>query len=241
MPYHVKLSQFEGPLDLLLHLISNAKIRIEDIFVSEITEQYMRHMESMDELDMDRASEFLQMAAMLIYIKSRTLLPRHIEEEEEEFLEQELISQLKQYKAYKDICETLKVLEEEAVAVFYKLAEEFHGERKVSLEGVTLEGLRGAYLEALQRKKQYEEEQNPKPLSISKETFSVKEKICFLLMELSRNDTVSFFSLLKGVSGREETAVIFLAVLELIQRNEITIRQQNSFADIYMYKSKKAG
>ena len=104
MAYYISLKQFEGPLDLLLTLITKAKVDICDIFVSEITEQYLQSMEGISELDMDTASEFLTMAATLIEIKSRALLPRmpEPEEEGEETPEQALIRRLQEYKAYKE-------------------------------------------------------------------------------------------------------------------------------------------
>ena len=101
--YYVSLKQFEGPLDLLLHLITRAKVDIKDIFVSEITEQYLASMGSVDELDMDTASEFLTMAATLVYIKSRSLLPKPPKENtEEEDPADALIRQLREYRAAKE-------------------------------------------------------------------------------------------------------------------------------------------
>lgn len=99
MAYEVHLKEFDGPLDLLLHLIEQAKVDIKDIFISEITNQYLSLMEELDELDMDTASEFLTMAATLVYIKSRSLLPKPPKEaEEEEDPEEALVRQLKEYK-----------------------------------------------------------------------------------------------------------------------------------------------
>ena len=119
MPYVVSLKQFDGPLDLLLTLISKAKIDIRDIFVSQITEQYLEYMQGVDELDMDSASEFLQMAATLVEIKSRALLPKppKPEDPDEETPEQALIRQLTEYKAFKETCEDVKVDIREGVAL----------------------------------------------------------------------------------------------------------------------------
>lgn len=234
MSYTVKLSSFEGPLDLLLHLISNAKIRIEDIFVSEITEQYLRHMEELDTLDMERASDFLQMAATLLYIKSRSLLPRREEDAAEEGdPEAELIERLRQYRLYKEACEALKGMEKDAKAVFFKLAEEIPiAPVKVSFEGVTLEALCEAYLAAVRRLKIPDEREKEKPLHIAKEYYSVKEKMNHVLREARRNERISFFELFKKARSKMEAAVIFLAVLELLHINEITIHQENMFDDI---------
>ena len=109
MPYIVSLKQFDGPLDLLLTLISNAKIAIQDIFVSQITEQYLETMSLVDELDMDSASEFLQMAATLLEIKSRSMLPKPPKPEDPDELspEEALIKQLEEYRQFKQLIERL--------------------------------------------------------------------------------------------------------------------------------------
>ena len=119
MPYIVSLKQFDGPLDLLLTLISSAKLDIQDIFVSEITEQYLESMKLVDELDMDSASEFLQMAATLLEIKSRAMLPKPPAPEDPDALtpEQELIRQLTEYKQFKEISARMHQLEEDARAL----------------------------------------------------------------------------------------------------------------------------
>ncbi|NLT98709.1 MAG: segregation/condensation protein A, partial [Christensenellaceae bacterium] len=145
--YTVRIEHFEGPLDLLLHLVGRARINIEDIFVSEVTGQYLAYVSSMDALSMESASEFLEMAATLLYIKSRMMLPAEQVEEEEEDPEQELIHRLKTYKIYKEAAEALKGYEARAERVYFKLPEEigFPGE-KLLLEQMTLDGLCAAYL-----------------------------------------------------------------------------------------------
>ena len=149
-----KLSNFEGPLDLLLHLISKAKIEPKDIFVSEITTQYLRMMKNVD--DMDSASDFLQMAATLIYIKSRSLLPvkRRDDDLDDDGLtpEEHLIVQLNEYKRYKEASEQLRMFEEGGQLDYYKLPEEIvdsPGEEMGSVEDVKL--LAEAYRQALER------------------------------------------------------------------------------------------
>ena len=142
--YYVSLKQFEGPLDLLLHLITRAKVDIKDIFVSEITEQYLASMGSVDELDMDTASEFLTMAATLLEIKSRARLPRPPEptEDGEETPEQTLIRRLEEYKLYKESAGRMKEFEQAAMQVFSKLPEEYPlPPQPVELTGLSLDGL----------------------------------------------------------------------------------------------------
>ena len=155
MPYTVQLQQFEGPLDLLLHLIEEAELDVKDIFVSEITAQYLSYMDQLDELDMDTASEFLTMAATLLYIKSRQLLPRPPKEDEaEEDPETLLIRQLRDYKAFKEASEQLKTLFEDAKNSHTRLPEDIPlPPKEVALDGATMDGLFAAFLEMLARKK----------------------------------------------------------------------------------------
>ena len=154
MPYIVSLKQFDGPLDLLLTLISSAKLDIQDIFVSEITEQYLESMKLVDELDMDSASEFLQMAATLLEIKSRAMLPKPPKPEEEGALspEEELIRQLTEYKQFKEISARMHQLEEEARALLTKLPEEYPlPPPNIEITGLTLEKLAKAFKKVLER------------------------------------------------------------------------------------------
>ena len=142
MPYIVSLKQFDGPLDLLLTLISNAKIDIRDIFVSEITEQYLESMKLVDELDMDSASEFLQMAATLLEIKSRAMLPKPPKPEDPDELtpEEALIKQLEEYRQFKEVSARMHQLEEEARALLTKLPEEYPlPPPNIEITGLTLE------------------------------------------------------------------------------------------------------
>ena len=164
MAYYISLKQFEGPLDLLLTLITKAKVDICDIFVSEITEQYLQSMEGISELDMDTASEFLTMAATLIEIKSRALLPRmpEPEEEGEETPEQALIRRLQEYKAYKEGAGQMREFEKAAQAVFSKLPEEYPlPPPTVELTGLTMDGLMAAIERMIKRLEEKEENRNP--------------------------------------------------------------------------------
>ncbi len=152
MAYCVQLKQFEGPLDLLLHLIEESKVDIKDIFVSEITAQYLSYMNQVDELDMDTASEFLTMAATLLYIKSRQLLPRPPrEDEEEEDPEVLLIRQLRDYKAFKEASEKLRELFDAARDSCTRLPEDvLLPPKEVELDGATMDTLFSAFLEMLE-------------------------------------------------------------------------------------------
>jgi len=231
--YKVQIEQFEGPLDLLLHLIGKARIDIEQIFVSEVTGQYLEHIAAMPQISMDRASEFIEMAATLVYIKSRMLLPgTDLKEEPEEDPEQELISRLKAYKAFKDAALALKTHETAAHDVYYKLPEEVElSEDRWEIEQMTLQNLCDAYLEVLKRlpDAQYERIEE---VEIHKDPFTVKERSRYILRALSSLGYATFFSLFTGARTRLEVAVTFVALLDLIHKSLVAISQESSYADI---------
>ena len=239
MAYVVSLKQFDGPLDLLLTLISRAKVDICDIFVSEITEQYLQSMENVDELDMDSASEFLQMAATLVEIKSRALLPKPPEPEdpEAETPEQALIRQLTEYKAFKEASEDLKKLEEEAKMLLSKLPEEYPlPPPTYELTGLTLEGLAKAFARVLSRLN--EPEAAPRQREIRRDAFTVQSCMYKITSRL-RQGEVSFDSLFEDEPCRAEIVGLFMAMLELLRLNRLTLRQHSVFGDITLLPVKK--
>ncbi len=234
MEYTVKLAQFEGPLDLLLHLISKAKIDLQDIFVSKITEQYLIYMEQIEELDMDRASEFLNMAATLLYIKSRALLPTKREEaEDENFVdpETELIERLRAYKLYKEASERLADMASDACAIYYKLPEELVDfEQELIIEGSDANALYAAFLELLNNRKKEPEER--KRVEIKQDVFSIRVQKKKILERLRRERNISFTSLFEQSATHMEIAVTFVALLELWHVGKLAVRQKKAFADI---------
>ncbi len=238
--YRVQITQFEGPLDLLLHLIGRARIDIEQIFVSEVTGQYLDYVADMPALSMDRASEFIEMAATLVYIKSRMILPSEPAlEEEEEDPEQELIDRLKAYKVYKDASLALKEREAAGLDVYYKLPEEVSfGEEKWEIEQMTLESLCDAYREVLQRLPDANYER-VEEVQIQKDLFTVKERTRFILKSLGRMGSASFFSLFAQSRTRLEVAVTFLALLDLIHRNLVSISQEACYQDIIITRKEE--
>jgi segregation and condensation protein A len=240
--YKVQIEQFEGPLDLLLHLISKACIDIEDIFVSEVTGQYLSYVSSISELSMDSASEFLEMAAVLVYIKSRMILPfgdDETEEEEEEDPEQELIQRLKTYKTFKDACEEMKSYEEKGLRVYYKLPEEIaYPDERIEIEEISLQDLFEAFAELMRRIPDGEAERIEE-VEIQQETFTIKDRTRHILKKLSELNTATFFSLFSDARSKMEVAVTFIALLELIHESIVTIKQNGSYEDIYI--TKKAG
>ncbi len=237
--YKVQIEQFEGPLDLLLHLINKACIDIEDIFVSEVTGQYLSYVSSIPGLSMDSASEFIEMAALLVYIKSRMILPfGDIEEEdkEEEDPEQELIERLKTYKMFKDVCLAMKEYEEKGLRVYYKLPEEvaLPGER-IEIEKILLQDLVDAYAGVIGRIPDGNVERIEE-VEIRQESFTIKERTVFILKKLSEMSSATFFSLFSEARSRMEVAVTFVALLELVHESVVRINQKDSYEDIYITK-----
>ena len=240
--YKIKLSAFEGPLDLLLHLISKAKIDIKDIFVSEITEQYLEYIRNIGTPDMDSASEFLQMAATLIYIKSRAMLPRAKQEDiDEDGLtpEERLIKKLTEYKRYKEGCAKLRELEKSAALCYYKLPEELNAEELPPIYvNADKDLLYKAFLQAM---KKVESENRPeKEVKITKDSYSVKQQMKVIIARLSIASRLMFSELLSKTPGREEIAVTFLSLLELINKNAVSVKQDGAFSGIYITLKEKS-
>ena len=233
MAYVVSLKQFDGPLDLLLTLISRAKVDIRDIFVSEITEQYLASMEGLDELDMDAASEFLQMAATLLEIKSRALLPPDKSQDpEEESPEEALIRQLTEYKTFKELSGEMKSLEEEARALITKLPEEYPVPPPLfELTGLTLDGLARAFARVLKRVQDRQETGEPARREIQRDRFTVQSCMFRIQRRVKKGET-SFAALFEDAPGRDEVITVFLALLELLRLNRITVRQRNVYGEI---------
>ncbi len=227
----VRLSQFEGPLDLLLHLVARAQVDIRDIFVSHITEQYLQAVQQAGDFDMDAASEFLSMAALLIEIKSRALLPRPpAPEEEGESPEEALVRRLTEYKRFKDACEELRFLEQGASAHFYKLPEERPpAAAEVLLDDMTLSRLTRAFAKLLMR---VPPEDAPEPVhTIAREAVTVPQSMAHIV-GLVRRGPVHFAQLFSGTPSREEIVTVFLALLELLRQERVSVDQQDVFGEI---------
>lgn len=235
MAYTVRLSDFEGPLDLLLHLISRAKVRIEDIFVSEITEQYLASIEDLSGLDMDTASEFLQMAATLLEIKSRALLPKPPKEEEEDPREV-LIRRLEEYKAIKEAGQELRSYETVAASQMTRLPMEMVTETKVELKQMSLSSLQEAFLNILLRARR--EDSVPAPRRIARDSFTVVECMTNILSRLETEGETTFEALFESAATRDEIVTTFLAMLELLKSNRIEISQNGLYAPIMINKRK---
>lgn len=241
MPYNVKIDAFEGPLDLLLHLVNHLEIDIYDIPVAEITEQYLLYIHTMKELRLDVASEYLVMAATLLAIKSKMLLPKHDEQLDDEFEfeteedpREELVQRLIEYRKYKTIAFDLKSLENERSLLFTKppsdlsdFAKEITPEK--TNMNVSLYDMLGALQKLLRRKKL----QRPLATKIAKQEITIERRMEEILQRLTKRGRRSFFDLFPN-HDKEHIVVSFLAILELIKQRKITVEQEGNFSEIYV-------
>lgn len=236
MAYIVSLKQFDGPLDLLLTLISTAKIDIQDIFVSEITEQYLESMRLIDELDMDTASEFLQMAATLLEIKSRAMLPKPPKPEDPNELspEEALIRQLTEYKLFKEASEKMHVLEEEARALLTKMPEEYPlPPPNIEITGLTLDKLARAFRRVLERAMESERADAMANREIKRDRFTVSGCMSRITRKL-KSGRFGFTELFDENMTRAEVITMFMALLEMVKLNRLHVEQQAAYEEIYL-------
>lgn len=223
MTTNVQLEIFEGPLDLLLHLIKKNEVSITDIPIATITEQYLSTLELIQSLNLDVAGEFLVMAATLIHIKSRMLLPPGEEEDEEEEggdPREELIRRLLEYQRFKEAAEELEKREILRRDVFVRPSEVPDEMESVGFEGLSLFDLISALRHVLDR---FPEE---RVHEVTLERISVREKMSSLLDDLQRRGKVIFQSLFEAAVSRLEVVVTFLAMLELVKIRAIRVAQE---------------
>lgn len=241
MELSYKLENFEGPLDLLLHLIEKNKVNIYDIPIALITKQYLDYVNAMQEENLDIVSEFLVMAATLLDIKSRMLLPvEESEEEDEEDPRAELVRRLLEYKMYKYMAEELGIREEDADRILYREPsvpkEVRQYEPPVDLDALigdlTLAKLQSIFESCMKRQEDRKDPVRSKFSTIKKEPVSLETKTRDLLHYARTNRKFSFRKLLDGQKDKVEVVVTFLAVLELMKVGKITISQENLFDDI---------
>lgn len=234
--YKFKLNQFEGPLALLLHLIKITKIDIRDIFLSDITEQYLKLMEDIDDVDTEKASEFISMAATLLEIKSKGLLPKESEVTDEEDPAERLIRQIEEYKLFQEQSEKLGKFED--VGKFYREPDSSVGEFKYELpEKLSIDALITAFSNLMQKITIRAEVVQEK--KIVKDRFTVAQKISQIKDMLLAKDEFKFDELFESEEySKSEVINTFLALLELLKRQYILVRQENLFGEIDIVKNK---
>lgn len=244
MHYNVKIDSFEGPLDLLLHLINKLEIDIYDINVAEITEQYLDYVHAMQVLQLDVASEFLVMAATLLAIKSKMLLPKHEEDlldddlmyEPEEDSREELIERLVEYRKFKEAADDLKEMELERGLIFTKppsdlsdfsLNKEENAKQELD---VSLYDMLAAFQKLLKRKKL----QTPLATKITRQEIPIENRMEEIVGFLRNKKGRISFDELFPIATKSHIVVTFLAILELLKRRQVFVEQEGNFADIFV-------
>lgn len=238
--YAIKIHNFEGPLDLLCHLIDKNKMDIYDIKINEIADQYIEYLNQMEEMNLDIASEFIIMASTLIYLKSKSLLPKQ-EEAEEELTEEELIQRIIEYKKYKEIIKKLKVNYEENSKIFLGNQEQIELPKKRIEKEYDKDLIPNLYKTLLEKN---EEKINKNAENIEKiaitDNYTVTSKVKEMFKALIKNNKFVFnklFSLKEH--NKQEVVTAFSGLLEMSKRDKVNTKQEDLFEDIIVEKKKK--
>lgn len=226
MKYNIHLQVYDGPLDLLYDMISKQKIDIKDISITEITKQYLSYLEMLDKMDLEITSEFITMASKLLQIKSRYLLYKQKDNNEEEDPRLELMEKLEEYKKYKLAAEDLKSNVTDLSEVFYRKKEEIIIDEKIDLEDISLEAIKMILPRILNIKKAEEIEPNDDKLNkiVKGRIVSVEEKIVYIRNIIKDKDDVRFSNIIENCD-KDEVIATFLSILELIKAKEIIVEQ----------------
>ncbi len=243
---NVHLEAFEGPFDLLFHLIEKNEIDIYDIPIAQLTEQYIAFLEQAEYKNMDGMSEFLLMAATLIEIKSKLLLPKQKQEQPQQDPREELVNKLLEYKKFKEITEDFKKREETAALVLYKEADKAVEKLKQSnkqdlnldkfLCGITLDNLYEAFTEVMKRRETKVDRVRSSFKSVERDLYTIDEKIDYIRDLLILRPSVSFYTIFRPKAVKMEIVVTFLALLELIKMKEVSVSQKETFSEILITK-----
>ncbi len=236
MNYKVNLPIFEGPMDLLLFLIKKEELNIYDIPIGTITQQYLEYLSIMEQLNLEIAGDFILMSATLMRIKAQMLLPAVAEDGEEiEDPRKELVQNLIEYQKFKDVAYDLSVKEEYQSNLFKREYFKFVPEEDVQLElemdDVTLFKLTQAFHTVLHRKDKIDFHR------IELLQYSVDEQILYLEEKINKQNKISFFSLFENFSNKLILVMTFLALLELIRRQVVKVRQSRHFNDIWVVRN----
>ncbi|MCI5971272.1 MAG: segregation/condensation protein A [Oscillospiraceae bacterium] len=231
-----KLQTFEGPLDLLLHLIKKNKVSVYDIPIVEITNQYLEYLDKMEQFDLEISSEFLYMASELLYIKSKMLLPKHDEDEEDP--RRDLADRLVEYEKIKKAKEKLEKMQYQGYLSFYKpptLPEKENKPKRI--EHIDIEKLTEAFMTVIEKT----ERKMPPPKEkfegiVAHVTISVEDKTAYYLSRIKKGESVSFFKMFENVESRSEAVSAFLAILELMRSGVFEAYDKDG--EIYIERTK---
>ena len=241
--YSIKTNDFEGPLDLLCHLIDKNKMDICDINISDITDQYIEYLNKMEKLNLEIASEFLIMASTLLYLKSRTLLPvvENSDSDEKELTEEELLQRIIEYKKYKENSEKLRIMYQENSRRIFKDEEKIKfPKKKLDIE-LNYSLIVSAYSKIIEKNKNRlnKNAKNIKKIAIT-DTYTVSSKVKEMYKELIRNKRFVFNNLYsQNQCNKEEVVTAFTGLLEMSRRSKVQTSQEALFGDILVEKLRK--
>ena len=239
--YTTVLDNFEGPLDLLLHFIRQARIEIKDVFVSKVTEQFLEYMKGLPSLDLEKASEYLNIAATIIEIKSHYLLPVPDDEIPEEWqeMEEQFISELEEYNAQlKEMIkeEEVKLKERETVGYFFKAPDKDLTGFNVQFKDMDLDGLMDALTKMLVRV-EAQKRTAPPAREIPKDIYTVRDKIKHIRDTIAVKEQMEFEELFENDSSTPEIVTTFQALLELLKHQFLLVEQEELFSKITIKKN----
>ncbi len=240
--YAIKIENFEGPLDLLCHLIDKNKMNIYEINLSEITDQYIEYINAMEKMNLEVTSEFILMASTLLYLKSKNLLPSQVEEEQE-LTEEELVKRIIEYKKYKEITKTLKQYYQDNNKCFFKLPEEIELPKQKLERKYEKEMISSIYATIVEKNSQRlnQNAKNIEKIAIT-ETYSVADKVKTMFKELLHHKKFVFNNLFPNKKcSRPEIVTAFSGLLELSRRSKVLTSQQETFGNITVEKRKAIG
>ncbi len=237
--YTTILDNFEGPLDLLLYLIKEQEIEIRDIFVSQVTEQFLSYMKGLPYLDLEKASEYLNIAATIIDIKARSLIPPPDDGfgdyyDEDDNPEEELIHALEEYELLKQ--EAVKLKERETVGYFFKTPDKDLTGVNVQYKDLTLDGLMQAFSKMLMRL-EAQRKANPPPREIPRDVYTVRDKIVHIRKKINETQSSKFEDLFDENASIPEIVTTFQALLELLRKQFVTVVQEELFSTIIIEKN----
>jgi segregation and condensation protein A len=224
----VFLEAFEGPLDLLLYLIKRQNLDVLNIPVAAITKQYMEYIHLMDQLELELAAEYLVMASMLAEIKSRMLLPRPTESQDEDDPRAELVRRLQEYEQFKQAAEDLDALDRLEREIHLTSIDIPKFKVKLALPTVELDDLMSAFRDVVNRAEQFASHH------VEREPLSVRERMVIVLERISTDDFTSFQDFFNPAEGRMGVVVSFIAILELLKESLIELVQTDPYAPIYV-------
>ena len=238
--YAIKLENFEGPLDLLCHLIDKNKMNIYDIKLSEITDQYIAYISQMEEMNLEVTSEFLIMASTLLYIKSKNLLPTEVEDERE-LTEEELLQRIIEYKKYKEISKKIREFYEQNSKRCFKLQENIELPKQKLEREYKKETIIELYTQIVENNKNRlnQNAKNIEKIAIT-DTYTVGSKVKEMFRELLRKPKFIFNKLYKvSECNKNEVVTAFTGLLELSRRSKVVTSQEELFGDIVVEKAKR--